>query len=419
MAHRVRTPIAAALLAIASATALAAPVSNGLAKTPPMGWSSWNQFGETISEKLVIETIDALAAHGLRDAGYVYVNLDDGWQRYKAARKDKPLEADPAKFPHGIRWLADYAHAHGFKLGIYSGPGARTCAGYTGSEGHETEDAAMFAAWGVDHLKYDSCCSHKDAPKAEVQRVVGRMSSALLATRRPIVYHACHCGWADISEWAADLGVNHWRIGQDISDDFNYPGLREKYYFDVLDMLDHGAKLAKYAGPGHWNDFDMLIVGLDGHSPLLVGAGASNVEYRTHFSLWAMLESPLLIGADVRALDADSLATLTNAEVIAVNQDAAGHAAEKVGEQGANGELQVWAKEMADGSWVVALLNRGTATAEMNVNPRRDLSLPWNSYRVRDLWTHKDRGPYDIPYTVEVMSHEAKVLRLYPVETGT
>lgn len=419
MSHRVRFPFVATLLALAGAAASAAPAGNGLAQTPPMGWSSWNQFGEAINERVLVETMDALAARGLRDAGYVYVNLDDGWQHWKGSRKDKPLEADPAKFPHGIRWLADYAHAHGFKLGIYSGPGERTCAGYTGSAGHETEDAAMFASWGVDHLKYDSCCSHKDAPKAEVQRVVARMSGALLATKRPIVYHACHCGWADIAEWAAGAGANQWRIGQDISDDFNYPGQREKYYFDVLDMLDRGEKLAKYAGPGHWNDFDMLIVGLNGRSPLLVGTGASNVEYRTHFSLWAMLESPLLIGADVRAIDADSLATLANTEVIAVNQDVAGHAAEKVGEQGEHGELQVWAKEMADGSWVVALLNRGAATAEMNVNPRRDLSLPWNRYRVRDLWAHKDRGPYDIPYGVEVMSHEAKLLRLYPVEVGT
>jgi alpha-galactosidase len=418
MSCRVRIAVVVALLALTGAAAPAAPVDNGLARTPPMGWSSWNQFGEAIDEKVVIESIDAMAAHGLRDAGYVYVNLDDGWQHYKASRKDKPLEADPLKFPHGIRYLADYAHAHGFKLGIYSGPGARTCAGFTGSEGHESEDAALFASWGVDHLKYDSCCSHKDAPKAEVQRVVGRMSDALIATKRPMVYHACHCGWVDVAEWAAGLGANQWRIGQDISDDFNYPGLREKYYFDVLDMLDRGEKLAKYAGPGHWNDYDMLIVGMNGHSRQLVGTGASNVEYRTHFSLWAMLESPLLIGADVRALDAESLATLTNAEVIAVNQDAAGHAAEKVAEQGAQGELQVWAKEMADGSWVVALLNRGTATAEMNVSPRRDLSLPWNSYRVRDLWSHTDHGPYDIGYTTEVMSHEARVLRLFPVEVG-
>lgn len=411
-----RLPLALAGLALAL-TAHAAeptkPIDNGLARTPPMGWSSWNQFGEAIDERLVMQTIDALQASGLRDAGYVYVNLDDGWQRYKGSRKDHPLEADPVKFPHGIRALADYAHAHGFKLGIYSGPGATTCAGYTGSEGHETQDAAMFASWGVDHLKYDSCCSHKDAPKAEVQRVVGRMGTALRAASRPIVYHACHCGWADIWEWAAALGVNHWRMGQDISDDFNYPGLREGYYFDVLDMLDHGAALARHAGPGHWNDFDMLIVGLHGRSGQLVGTGASDVEYRTHFSLWAMLESPLLIGADVRTLDAASLETLGNKEVIALNQDAAGNQAEKVRD---DGERQVWSKEMADGSIAVALLNRGTATADMTLSPRKDLQVPWDRYRVRDLWKHKDLGPYDIPFTTEVMSHEARVLRLWKVE---
>ena len=409
---RIPALLAAALL-VASHAASSAPLSNGLAKTPPMGWSSWNQFGDNISEGLLVETIDAMAAKGLRDAGYVYVNLDDGWQRFKGSRKDHPLEADPTKFPHGIKWLADYAHAKGFRLGIYSGPGATTCAGYTGSEGHESEDAEMFASWGIDHLKYDSCCSHKDAPKTEVQRVVLKMSKALLAQSRPIAYHACHCGWSDIWEWAADMGVNHWRMGQDISDDFNYPGLREKYYLDVLDMLDRGAKLAKYAGPGHWNDFDMLIVGLKGKSGQLVGTGASDVEYRTHFSLWAMVESPLLIGADIRTLDADSLETLTNQEVIAINQDAAGNAAEKVSE---NGDLQVWAKEMADGSVVVALLNRGAATADMTVSPRRDLTVPWDKYRVRDLWKHKDLGPYDIPFTTEVMSHEARILRLYPLE---
>lgn len=415
-------PLRPLLLAACAALALAvgaraaeAPLSNGLAKTPPMGWSSWNQFGDAIDEKLVRETIDAMAADGLRDAGFVYVNLDDGWQRYKGARKDHPLEADPAKFPHGIKALADYAHSKGFKLGIYSGPGQTTCAGYTGSEGHEAEDARLFASWGIDHLKYDSCCSHKDAPQTEVQRVVLKMSKALLAQSRPIVYHACHCGWADVWEWAASEGVNHWRIGQDISDDFNYPGNREKYYFDVLDMLDRGNALAKYAGPGHWNDYDMLIVGLKGRSGQLVGTGASDVEYRTHFSLWAMVDSPLLIGADVRTLDAWSLETLTNAEIVALNQDPAGNPAEKVRED-ANGELQVYAKEMADGSIAVALLNRGAATADMTVSPRRDLAVPWLRYRARDLWKHKDLGPYDMPFTTEVMSHEARVLRFWPLD---
>jgi alpha-galactosidase len=413
---RLRPLILAACAALAvGAQAADAPLTNGLARTPPMGWSSWNRFGDAIDEKLVRETIDAMAAEGLRDAGFVYVNLDDGWQRYKGARKDHPLEADPVKFPHGIKALADYAHAKGFKLGIYSGPGQTTCAGYTGSEGHEAEDARMFAAWGVDHLKYDSCCSHKDAPKAEVQQVVLKMSKALLAQARPIVYHACHCGWADVWEWAAPEGVNHWRIGQDISDDFNYPGHREKYYFDVLDMLDRGNALARYAGPGHWNDYDMLIVGLKGRSGQLVGTGASDVEYRTHFSLWAMVDSPLLIGADVRTLDAGSLETLTNREIVALNQDPAGNQAEKVRED-ANAELQVYAKEMADGSIAVALLNRGAATADMTVSPRRDLAVPWLRYRARDLWKHQDLGPYDMPFTTEVMSHEARVLRLWPLE---
>ncbi len=400
---------------VLAGTVQAAP-DNGLARTPPMGWSSWNQFGDRIDEQLLLQTMDAMAANGLRDAGYVYINLDDGWQRHKGARRDHPLEPDPAKFPHGLRWLADQAHARGFKLGIYSGPGQTTCAGYTGSEGHEAEDARQFAAWGVDHLKYDSCCSHKDAPKTEVQAVVRKMSQALRATGRPIVYHACHCGWADIWEWAAEAGAQHWRIGQDISDDFDYPGHREKYYFDVLDMFDRGAALGEHAGPGHWNDFDMLVAGLNGQSKQLVGAGASNVEYRTHFSLWAMAPSPLLVGADVRALDAYTLQTLSNKEIIALNQDPLGAPAEKVRDD--NGVLQVYAKPLANGSVAVALLNRGSATADMTVSPRRDLGDPWTRYRVRDLWRHADLGEVDIPYTTEVISHEARVLLLTPVTSN-
>ncbi|KAM3068908.1 hypothetical protein ACMFMG_004082 [Clarireedia jacksonii] len=394
------------------------PLSNGLALTPPMGWSSWNQFGDLIDEDLIKSTIDYMVQSGLRDAGFIYVNLDDGWQRYKGNRSDNPLEPDPAKFPNGIKALADYAHSKGFKLGIYSGPGATTCAGYTGSEGHEEDDAKMFASWGIDHLKYDSCCSHADSPKSVVQQIVLKMSKALLATNRPIVYHACHCGWADIWEWAAAEGANQWRIGQDISDDFNYPGNREKYYFDVLDMIDRGNDLVQFSGPGHWNDYDMLIIGLNGKSTQLVGAGASNIEYRTHFSMWAMVASPLLIGSDVRTLDAYELETLKNKEIIDINQDPLGIPAQTVGvgyETG--GDLQVYAKEMYDGSYAVALLNRGSTTAEMSLSPRRDLLATWDHYRVRDLWKKKE-GLYDVPYTVEVMPHEAKVLRVWQVQAN-
>ncbi|KAF2197755.1 glycoside hydrolase [Delitschia confertaspora ATCC 74209] len=385
-------------------------LTNHLALTPPMGWSSWNYFGPDINETLIKSTIDAMLTNGLHAAGYIYINLDDGWQRYKGRRSSHPLEVDPVKFPSGMKSLADYAHTHGFKLGIYSGPGEKTCAGYTGSAGHAREDAEMFASWGIDHLKYDSCCSHASAPQSEVQSVMLDMSTALLATDRGIVFHACHCGWTDIWTWAAEIGANQWRIGQDISDDFNYPGNREKYYFDVLDMLDRGANLTQYTGPGHWNDYDMLIVGLNGESKQLVGTGASNVEYRTHFSLWSIVCSPLLIGSDIRSLSAYDLATLTNSDIIALNQDPLGIPAELVAEVG---ETQIYAKEMADGSMGIALLNRGSATADVTMSPRRDLTIPWDVYKMRDLWKGKDLGPYDIPFTVEVQPHEARVYRMW------
>ncbi|KAK5046822.1 hypothetical protein LTR84_007176 [Exophiala bonariae] len=387
--------------------------ANGLARTPPMGWSSWNQFGDQINEQLIRETIDALESTGLRDAGYRFVNLDDGWQAHRGKRSNHPLEYDSVKFPNGIKAVVDYAHSKGFKMGIYSGPGEKTCAGYTGSIDHEQEDAEMFASWGIDHLKYDACCSHQNASIPAVQKVFRTMSEALLNSSRPIVYHTCHCGWADIWQWAASVGANHWRIGQDIPDDFNYPGNREKYYFDVLDMIDRGNELTAYSAPGHFNDFDMLIVGLNGKSQELVGTGCSNVEYRTHFSLWSILSSPLLIGADVRNLDSDSLKTLLNKDVIALNQDVAGNQAALVQDVG---NVQVYAKELNDSSWGIALLNRGSETADITFSPRRDLIITWDRYFLRDLWksegNESDFTLYNIPFTTEVMPHEAKVYRI-------
>ena len=389
-------------------------VTNGLAPTPPMGWSSWNNYGPDINETVIRNTIDAMDRLGLKDAGYTYVNIDDGWQRYKGSREEHPLEVDPVKFPNGLKTLADYAHSKGFKLGIYSGPGVDTCAGYTGSEGHEDEDAKLFASWGIDHLKYDACCSHQTEPQAVVQQVMLDMSTALIATNRSIVFHACHCGWTNIWEWAAEEGANQWRIGQDISDDFNYPGNREKYYFDVLDILDRGNEVAQYSGPGHWNDWDMLIIGLNGESKQLVGTGLSDLEYRTHFSLWALGASPLLIGADVMTLSQYNLATLKNKEVIAVNQDPLGQAITLQWSTPDN-KTQIYAKAMQDESMVVALLNRGSETASITVSMREHLTVPWDVYRMRDLWKGQDKGPYDIPFTTEVQAHEAKVFRIWKV----
>lgn len=186
-------------------------ITNNLALTPPMGWSSWNYFGPDINETIVRDTIDAMDRLGFKAAGYEFVNIDDGWQRYKGSREDHPLEVDPVKFPNGMKVVADYAHSKGFKLGIYSGPGVDTCAGYTGSDGHADEDAKMFTSWGIDYLKYDACCSHGDQPQAVVQQVMLDMSTALIATNRSIVFHACHCGWANVWEWAAQEGANQWR----------------------------------------------------------------------------------------------------------------------------------------------------------------------------------------------------------------
>lgn len=208
-------------------------------------------------------------------------------------------------------------------------------------------------------------------------------------------------------------GANHWRINQDIPDDFNYPGFRDGYYMDVLDILDRGDNLTKYNGPGGWNDYDMLIVGLNGKSVQLVGTGASNTEYRTHFSLWCMVATPLLIGADVRTFDPYSLETLTNKEIIALNQDPLGLSATKIADA-FNGTLQLYAKNMSDGSIALAMLNRGADTQIMAFTP--GVTFPGKKYRVRDLWSHKEMGNYSTAYYTEVQSHEAKVLRLWPVQ---
>lgn len=380
-----------------------------LALTPPMGWNSWNTFGEDINEQLIIDTIDALGSSGMRDAGYQYVGLDDGWQRYKGSRAQHPLEYDPVKFPRGIAYLATYAHSKGLKLGIYSGPGNETCAGFTGSLHHEQEDAALFASWGVDFLKYDSCCEPgENAPDVRERHLA--MSSALKSTGRPIVLHICHCGWDQVWEWARSMGGHQWRIGQDISDDFDYPGNREDYYFDVLDMIDRGVGLESYAGPGGWNDYDMLIVGING-SGNITGSGATAREYRTHFSMWAILASPLIAGTDVRNMSEYTRQTLTNTEVIALNQDRLGIQASRVRNDGL---YQVFAKPLADGSWGIALLNRSESDHTMSVDWQNDLKVPWNAAQVRNLWEHSDKGPFEKSYSVNVLAHEAVMLRVYP-----
>jgi alpha-galactosidase len=386
-------------------------VTKVLAATPPMGWNSWNVYGPSIDEAKVLATADAMVDSGMREAGWEYVMLDDGWQKVRGSRYFHDLDHDPEKFPRGIAFLSDYVHERGMKLGIYSGPGVETCAGYTGSAGHEEEDAVLFASWGVDHLKYDSCCWPGKGGDG-LPEMHARMSDALKATGRDIVLHVCHCGWDDVWEWAREAGGHHWRIGQDITDDFDVPGHREGYYFDVLDMIDRGVGLEAYSGPGGWNDYDMLVVNLRGKGAL-VGDGATPEEYRTHLSMWAILSSPLIVGSDLTAMDAYTVETLTNSEVIALNQDPLGIQAARVSQ---DGDLEVFAKPLASGDWAVALLNRGSTGSDMRVEWRKDLGTDWPAAAVRDLWAHRDLGVHRDRFATTVGSHVAVMLRVTPSE---
>jgi alpha-galactosidase len=366
-------------------------------------------YGDAIDEEKILAIADAMVESGMRDVGWEYVMLDDGWQRVRGSRYLHDLDFDPRKFPRGIGFLADHLHERGMKLGIYSGPGVETCAGYTGSSGHEREDAELFASWGVDHLKYDSCCWPGKGAE-DVFELHERMSDALKATGRDIVLHVCHCGWDRVWEWAREAGGHHWRIGQDICDDFDLPGHREGYYFDILDMIDRGVGLEGYSGPGGWNDYDMLVVNLKGEGAL-VGDGATPEEYRTHLSMWAILSSPLIVGSDLTRMDAFTAETLTNAEVIALNQDGLGIQAARVRK---DGDLEVFAKPLENGDWGVALLNRGPSDAEMSVRWKTDLAVGWSAAGVRDLWEHRDLGAYTDRFTSSVGSHDATILRITP-----
>ena len=271
------------------AAAPAAAVANGLAKTPPMGFNDWNAFGCNVSEQLIEQTADYFVSSGLKAAGYEYVNIDDCWLE-KTRSADGHLVPDPVKFPDGIKGTADYVHSLGLKLGIYEDAGTETCAGYPGSLGHEQTDAEDFAAWGVDYLKYDNCYNQSDGSLADFEHRYTAMGDALKNTGRQIVYCICEWGQNDPWKWAGDIG-NLWRTTGDISD--NWSSLKS--------IIAANSQLAQYAHPGAWNDPDMLEVG---------NGGMTDTEYKTHFSLWAEMAAPLLIGTDLRKATPETLAIL-------------------------------------------------------------------------------------------------------------
>ncbi len=371
------------------------PASAQLAATPPMGWNSWNHFGANVSDSDVRAAADALVATGLRDSGYIYVNVDDGWQ----GKRTESGELMPnERFPD-MKSLADYVHARGLKLGLYSSPGPLSCAGNEGSMGHEDIDARTFAQWGVDYLKYD-ICSYRKILERDAHRnpeiaqrmmfaVFERMHLALQATGRPIVYsvsqHGLSLGWA----WASQVGANLWRTGDDIHDN----------YISVTEIGFAQGGLSKFAGPSHWNDPDMLEIG---------NGGLTSDEGRTQMSLWSLLAAPLLAGNDVSKMDSDSLAILNNREVLCIDQDPAGHQGDRLWTEG---PLEIWARYLTGGAIAVGLFNRNQGYIDMPLDLRL-LGLT-SVVKVRDVWKHKDLPPFQGSKTFLVAPHGVVLLVLH------
>jgi alpha-galactosidase len=385
-----------ALLAISSREAGA--WDNGVALTPPMGWNSWNKFGCNVSEEMIKSMADAMVSSGMKDAGYQYVVIDDCWQ---VSRDENGfIVADPQRFPSGIKALADYVHSKGLKFGIYSDAGTKTCAGRPGSQGHEYQDAMQYARWGVDYLKYDWC----NTETRNAQEAYTTMRDALAATGRPIVFSMCEWGTSKPWQWAQNVG-NLWRTTGDIDD--HWEG-KKKWpdggccSLGMLDIVDLQVGLEGGAGPGHWNDPDMLEVG---------NGGMTMLEYRSHFSFWSILAAPLIAGNDLRSMTPEIKAILTNKEVIAINQDSLGSQGRRVRK---DGDKEIWVKQLKDGSRAVILFNRGAAETEISVN-LTELGYPEHlSASVRDLWAGKDLGKAVGKYSAKVASHETVVLRVTP-----
>ena len=357
---------------------------NGLAKTPPMGWNSWNTFEDRIDDKTVREMADEMVTNGMRDAGYVYVNIDDTWEGVRDAQGNL---GSNKKFPD-MKALADYVHSKGLKFGIYSSPGPRTCAEYPGSYGHEEQDAKTFAGWGVDYLKYDWCGARMTYSNDDLQAVYQKMGDALLKSGRSIVYSLCEYGNGHVETWGAKVGANLWRTTGDIHDSWS----------SMTGNITKQIATAPFAGPGHWNDPDMLEIG-NGHM--------TEDEDRTHMSLWALTAAPLLAGNDIRAMSAATRAILMNREVIAVDQDSLGRQAVPVKSE----DLDMWVKPLADGSVAVGVVNMGATEATANVKAS-DLGLGAQVKAARDLWTHANVTFHDGVYTAKVPSHGVLMLRV-------
>jgi alpha-galactosidase len=388
---------AIALASLFNSNVIAQGSSSQVAQTPPMGWNSWNFFAEKVADKDIRAAADNLVATGMKDAGYIYVNIDDTWE---GERDATGLLHTNSKFPD-MKALADYVHSKGLKIGIYSGPGTKTCGGFAASLDHEAQDAKMYADWGIDYLKYDLCSfipdvMEKQAPndKTEQMRIMfkayEKMGSALKATGRPIVFSLCQYGWDAPWEWAPAIGGNSWRTTGDISPDWDR----------IYAILSQQEGLEKYAGKGHWNDPDMLEVG---------NGKLSLAENRSHFSMWAMVASPLLAGNDLPNMKPEIKEILTNKDVIAIDQDKLGKQGERVY---SDGEVEVWTRHLSGDALAVAVLAAGDnrfSTHPFHLDlAKLGLHGPQEG---KDLWTGKAVTLTE-HMPIEIASHDILLVRI-------
>jgi len=394
------------LLAFAGAPASFGEKFAGIADTPPMGWNSWNHYECEIDENLVRETADAMVANGMRDAGYLYVNLDDCWQGERD--KDGFIRADAARFPSGMKALADYVHSKGLKIGLYSDAGKMTCAKRPGSQGYEYQDALQYSRWGIDYLKYDWCHTGEGEAQRNAREAYSTIRDALNAAGRPVILSICEWGGSKPWEWGAEVG-HLWRTGPDIVNCWQCQyghGIWDS--LGVLNIFDQQEAYRSYAGPGHWNDPDMLEVG---NLPTLS-------ENRAHFALWAMLAAPLIVGTDLVNLDENVLKVLTNKDVIAVNQDKLGIQAFGIFK---TPTIDYWAKPLDGGDWAIAILNRTDEPREIHANwpvfnavddlTGRVLDFYRDKYAIKDLWTGKSAGTTAEPLKTTIDARDVLIYR--------
>lgn len=377
----------------------------GLAPTPPMGWSSWNTFGTRINEQLIKGIADYMVSSGMRDAGYTYINLDDGWSTHKRDSITGDLVADPVKFPSGMKALADYVHSKGLKFGLYNCGGTMTCAKFPGSHGYEEQDARLYASWGVDYLKYDWCYSEG----FDVKESYKKMSQAMKDAGRPMIFSLCEWGNSKPWTWAKEVG-HLWRISGDIGNVFD--GIKQYdtwHSLGVMRIVDIAADLYPYASPGAWNDPDMMEV----------GNGQTETQDKTHFSIWCMMAAPLMAGNDLTKMSDTTIRILTNKDAIAIDQD-------KMGWQGFRysnvDSLQVWFKPLENDEWAVCFVNRGNKTKDVNFDWKKEnvvysvnqkaLNAGKVEYELYDVWEKKSRGATKKKFSVKLEKHSSVMMRM-------